>query len=102
MSEYVGVSKLPTLTGTDDFVNWCRSIKAYLQVEDIDLSGVANRPKKATAAEHCQRIEANITGKSAITMTLTNWPLAQVGSFLYDEKKLIWNYGQSLKRLIKR
>lgn len=82
-----GVNKLPKLTGADDFINWRRRVKAYLQQQDIDLLGLTDRPDAGSTTQNRRWLEFNVKAKSAITLTLSDGPLAQVSTIVDDDDK---------------
>lgn len=86
-SDKDGVTKLPKLTGADDYINWRRRVKAYLQQQDIDLIGLTDRPDLTPAAQHRKWRELNVKAKSAITLTLSDGPLAQIRTIVDDDER---------------
>lgn len=72
------IAKLRKLTEYDDFVNWRRLLKAYLQTKDVALLGLTPGPSNASVSQLWQWNEANVKEKCFTTLTLADDPPAQV------------------------
>lgn len=81
------MTRLPKLSGTDDYINWRRRVKAFLQQNDVDLFGLSDKPDLAGAAQQRRWLELNAKAKSTTTLTLCDGPLAQVSAIVDDDDK---------------
>lgn len=81
-----GVTKLPKLTGSDDFINCRRLVKAYLQQQDIDLLQLTDRPDDKSNTQNRCWLHFNVKLKSAFNLPLGDWSLAQESSVVDDNK----------------
>ena len=93
-----GVTKLPKLMGADNFVNWKRRIKAYIQRNDIDLQGLSSRPDTENQREISRWRAAMVKAKSEITLTLSDGPMAQVSSIIDDDNRTAKDLWDALDR----
>lgn len=82
-----GVTTLPKVTGANDFINWRRHVKAYLQQQDIDLLELTDRLDGGSTTQNRRWLELNVKAKSTITLTLSDGPLAQVSAIVDDDDK---------------
>lgn len=87
MTDQEHLSKLPKLAGADDYINWRRRVKAFLQTKDFELFGLNDRPEDASAAQLRRWVEANVRAKGTIILTLADGPLAQVSTIVDDDNK---------------
>lgn len=46
------VTKLPKLTGAEDFTNWRRRVGEYIEQQDIELIGLKTKPIVGTSDKH--------------------------------------------------
>lgn len=79
-----GMTKLPMLSRADNFKNWHRQIKSYLQPQDVEFPGLAGHSDPGSSVQQRCWLEANVGAKSSITLTLANGPLAQVIFIVHD------------------
>lgn len=66
MTAREATTKSPKLTGAEEFINWKMRVKAYIQQNDIDLTGLKEAPQDGMAAQQQKWYEANIEAKSII------------------------------------
>lgn len=87
------MTNLPKLTGAEDFVNWKRRVKAYLQNQDFELIGLSDLPESASAELNRKWKESNVKDRSYITLPLAHGPLSQVCKIVDDDEptaKELW------------
>ena len=99
MSEHDGVTKLPKLTGAEDYINWRQRLKAYIQRNDIELFGLSNRPESENTREQTRWRNAMFKAKSEITLTLADGPMAQVSAIVDDDNRTAKDLWDALDRI---
>lgn len=76
MAAREAVTKLPKLTGAEDFISWKRRVKAYIQQNDINLTGLKEASQDGTTAQQPRWYEEDIKAKSIIALTISDSLLA--------------------------
>lgn len=71
-----GATRLPSLMGADDFINWRRHVETYLQQNDLYLNGLSDRSDPASLSQQRRWLELNAEAKSTVTTTVCNGPFA--------------------------
>lgn len=100
-TERDGVTKLPKSKVADDFISWRRRVKAYLQLQEIDLIGLTNLPDPTLVTQHRRWLQANVKSKIAITLTLSDKPLAQMSTTKDDDDRTAKDLWTELENCIK-
>lgn len=77
-----GVTKLPELTGLEDYINWRRCEKPYIQRNDTEPFGLTDRPDTENSRVQNHYLNFMIRAKSKITLTLLYGSIAQVSSIV--------------------
>lgn len=77
-----GVSRIPKLTGSEDFINWRRRVKVFLQKRDVVLLGLSEKSEEGTGAQQRRWFKSMIKAKSAIFLNLTGGTLVQVSEII--------------------
>lgn len=83
--EKKGISKIPKLNVPDDFINWRRTVNAFISQNDTDFLGLSATPEHGTTTQICRWYEFNVKAKSIVTLNLNDSPLTQESSITCNE-----------------
>lgn len=81
------VTKLPRLSGAQDFINWRRRLKAYICRKDVDLQGIEEKPHSVNSDVTRDSRKKMIKAKTAIILTLDSGLHAQMSSIIDDDDR---------------
>lgn len=95
------VTKIPMITGVEDFVNWKRRAIAYLQNQDYELLGMSDRPERASSAMARKRQETNASGNTSITLTLADGTLSQDSTIIDEDERTAKDLWEELDKIFR-
>lgn len=87
MATRKNVTNLPKLHGAEAFINWRRSVKAYIQQSDASFIGIREAFEEGPATQKEKWFETSVKAKSTITPTFAVGPLVQVSLIVDDDEK---------------
>lgn len=81
------MTRLPKLTEADNYINWRRWIKEYIQRNYTELLGLSDCPENETQREQARWSSAMVKARSRITLTLSDGPITQASSIVDDDRR---------------
>lgn len=88
------ITKLPRLTCAADYINWKRLIHAYIRRNDFEFLGFTDEPQNASSASRKKWMEAMVTTKTPIILSLSAGPLSKLSTLVDNDTetaKELWN-----------
>lgn len=89
---------MPELTGADNYINWKRRIKAYIERTDMELIELSDRLENENQNKQKQWRDDMVMAKSKITLTLSDGPKVQVSTTIDDDNRSTKDIWEALGR----